>query len=90
MNDTDHNNSPKGDDWFNHFSKLHSNHKLTKEHERIVENLHDKEKHRDQNNTLDTEITELEIMKTAMKLKLKKQHTRIKSKTKCLSPVQIF
>ncbi len=54
MNDTEPNNTPKGDDWFNHFSKLHSNHKLTKEHERIVENLHDKEKHRDQNNTLDT------------------------------------
>ncbi len=72
MNDTDHNNSPKGDDWFHHFSKLQSNHKLTTEHEKIVESLHDKEKLRDQNNTLDTEITELEIMKTAMKLKLKK------------------
>ncbi len=59
MNDTDHNNSPKGDDWFNHFSKLHNNHKLTKEQEKIVESLHDKEKLRDQNNTLDTEITEL-------------------------------
>ncbi len=72
MNDTDKNNTPKGDDWFNHFSKLHCNHKLNEEQEKIVENLHDKEKLRYQNNTLDTEITESEITKTAMKLKLKK------------------
>ena len=72
MNETDHSNTPKVDDWYDHFSKLHCNHELNNEHEKIVENLHDKEKLRYQNNTLDTEITESEIIKTATKLKLKK------------------
>ena len=72
INNTYSDNTPKGDDWFNHFSKLHCKHKLTKEHEKIVENLQNQEKLRDQHNTLDTEITEQEIIKTAMKLKLKK------------------
>jgi hypothetical protein len=72
MNDNDPNITPKGDDWLDHFSKLHDNPKLTKEHETIVKNLDEKEKHRDKNITLDTEITESEIMKIATKLKLKK------------------
>ena len=62
INNTNPDNTTKGDDWFNHFSKLHCKHKLTKKHEKIVENLQNKEKLRDQHNTLDTEITEQEII----------------------------
>ena len=36
INNTNSDNTPKGDDWFNHFSKLHCKHKLTKEHEKSL------------------------------------------------------
>jgi hypothetical protein len=61
---------------------LHCKHKLTKEYEKITENLQNQEKLRDQQNILDTEIIEQEIIKTAMKLKLKKAAYSDKIKTK--------
>ena len=64
--------SPKAKNWSNHFSKLHSKHQLSKEHEQITENLRNIEKHKDQFNILDTEITESEILNTSTRLKLKK------------------
>ena len=65
-------NSPKGDEWFNHFSKLHHKHKINEEHHEIIKTLEDKEKSRNEYNMLDTEITEHEIQINAKKLKLQK------------------
>jgi hypothetical protein len=69
--DSNH-NSPTGDEWYNHFSKLHSKHQMNQDHEEIIKNLKDKEKSKDEYNTLDTDITEYEIRNTALKLKLRK------------------
>ena len=69
--DSNH-NSPTGDEWYNHFSKLHSKHQMNQDHEEIIKNLKDKEKSKDEYNTLDTDIIEYEIRNTALKLKLRK------------------
>ena len=71
-NSSDPTYSPKAENWSNHFSKLHSKHQLSKEHEQITENLRNIENHKDQFNMLDTEITESEILNTSKRLKLKK------------------
>jgi hypothetical protein len=45
---------------------------MNQDHEEIIKNLKDKEKSKDEYNTLDTDITEYEIRNTALKLKLRK------------------
>ena len=72
INDITNKTTPKGEDLLNHFSKLHGSHKLSKEHEEIIENLRNREKFRHQNNTLDTEVSESELMKVVEKMKTKK------------------
>ena len=72
INDTTNKTTPKGEDLLNHFSKLHDSHKLSKEHEEIIENLRNREKFRHQNNTLDAEVSESELMKVVKKMKTKK------------------
>ena len=45
---------------------------MNQNHEEIIKNLKDKEKSKDEYNTLDTDITEYQISNTALKLKLRK------------------
>jgi hypothetical protein len=47
--DSNH-NSPTGDEWYNHFSKLHSKHQMNQDHEEIIKKLKDKEKSKDEYN----------------------------------------
>ena len=69
QNANNNNNTPRTDEWFNHFSKLHSNHQLNQDHHDVIKTLIDKEKTKDENNILDTEIAEHEIRNNALKLK---------------------
>jgi hypothetical protein len=45
---------------------------MNQNHEEIIKNLKDKEKSKDEYNTLDTDITEYQIRNTTLKLKLRK------------------
>ena len=65
---------------------------MNQDHEEIIKNLKDKEKSKDEYNTLDTDIIEYEIRNTALKLKLRKavysykiSNEMIKSSTDILS-----
>ncbi|CAB4012012.1 Hypothetical predicted protein [Paramuricea clavata] len=91
IKNTDSNHSsPTGDEWYNHLSKLHSKHQMNQDHEEIIKILKDKEKSKEEYNTLDTDITEYEICNTALKLKLRKAvySDKISSKmTKCSTDI---
>ena len=71
-NNTNTNNPPSEEDWLTHFGKLHCKHRLTEEHEKIIEKLEKAEEHKNQFNVLDKEITDYEISRAAKKMKQKK------------------
>ena len=63
---------PQPSEWLHHFETLHSEHKLKKEQEEILESLKNYEKIKDLFNELDGVITEDELVKAAKKLKSRK------------------
>ena len=71
-NDKNNGNSPKQNEWFSHFKKLHCEHQLYEEQEQIIRTLKQNETLKNRSNELDTEITADEIIKAANKLKTKK------------------
>jgi hypothetical protein len=65
-------NSPKNHEWYSYFEQLHCDHHLSEEQEKIIGKLRQKENSKNLLNELDTEITIVEIIKTAKKIKSKK------------------